>query len=77
MRVAGLGKALRMDLEEVFVRAEEVYQARQRIYNKKKRSVSHRLFALSRSKAYEGEEGGWGHGPPQGQPQGHDPMRYG
>lgn len=33
VRVAGLSKALRMDLEDVFVRAEDVYHARQRIYS--------------------------------------------
>lgn len=32
VRVAGLGKAFKMDFEEVFVRAEEVYHNRHRIY---------------------------------------------
>lgn len=34
VRVAGFGKAFRMDLEEVFVRALEVYHTIQRIYGK-------------------------------------------
>ena len=33
VRVIGLGKALRMDFEEVFVRAELMYQTRQSIYS--------------------------------------------
>lgn len=31
VRVAGMLKALRMDLDEVFVRAEDVYHSKQRI----------------------------------------------
>lgn len=34
VRVAGFGKALRMDFEEVFVRALEVYHIIQRVYSK-------------------------------------------
>ncbi len=34
VRVAGFGKAFRMDLEEVFVRALEVYHIIQRVYSK-------------------------------------------
>lgn len=33
VRVAGLGKALRMDFEEVFVRALDMYHITQRIYS--------------------------------------------
>ena len=32
VRVIGLGKAFKIDFDEVFVRAELVYQTRQRIY---------------------------------------------
>lgn len=32
VRVAGMSKTLRMDLDEVLVRAEEVYHSRQRTY---------------------------------------------
>jgi mRNA-degrading endonuclease RelE of RelBE toxin-antitoxin system len=34
VRVAGFGKAFKMDLEDVFVRALEVYHTIQRIYRK-------------------------------------------
>ena len=32
VRVIGLGKAFRMDFEEVFVRAEDMYHIRHKIY---------------------------------------------
>jgi len=38
--VAGLGKALRMDFEDVFVRALDIYQIMQRIYNGNQYGIS-------------------------------------